>query len=739
MAPVPTSLESADPEDLGRREFTKARKGWDILEVRAHVLAMASEIKRLRGLESDLGARVRTLETSLRDQADLDESKLTQMVGEETARVLEAARTAATEIRQKAEDAAARLVREAQERAGELTKEATETRDRSVRDADELAERARTTSDELVAAAKVEAVLLRETAESETRELREAATEILAARTTEAEAAATAIRVEAEAVLEQAKTDADEAREAAEVFAVNRKALAESDAESIVTAARDQSRDMLAETKVARERMLADLSERRHAARQQLESLRAARERMLESFAAAREAFDRSDDHLVEALPHARQAAEDAAAAVVLDLDAAALIGELGLSDPILDEPEGADTPDSAGAVGDAPGAPMREGASSADQVTSAIEPRAVENDGVPSDEPSEIDEEDPADAGAEGDEGSHLRLVSSGPGLAAVDDLDDDDHDDDDHDSINDASVDPDSGAADAIFARLRADVAPVQDSSSDAPAMLEVATLGSASADADSSAKASATTIEVDTPAEESSTAVIIDLVAPSGLLDDRDAALGTTERTLGRRLKRAISDHENVVLDRIRRHRKGPLELSLLGEADDLVLAVAVAALDDVTEAVSAGSTFLDDDGHGGAVQSAEIAEELTASLGSTTVEPLLGRLGDAISAHDTGSGSDDLIAVCRSIYREAKGDSIVAIAGDLVTTAFNRGILESAQPGVRHCWLVDNGGLPCPDAEDNSLSDPVVAGEEFPTGHVSPAAHPGCRCLLAPPPH
>jgi hypothetical protein len=46
-----------------------------------------------------------------------------------------------------------------------------------------------------------------------------------------------------------------------------------------------------------------------------------------------------------------------------------------------------------------------------------------------------------------------------------------------------------------------------------------------------------------------------------------------------------------------------------------------------------------------------------------------------------------------------------------------------------------WLVDPDGPASPDCEDNSLADPVMVGDGFPTGHTNPPAHPGCRCLLA----
>jgi hypothetical protein len=43
---------------------------------------------------------------------------------------------------------------------------------------------------------------------------------------------------------------------------------------------------------------------------------------------------------------------------------------------------------------------------------------------------------------------------------------------------------------------------------------------------------------------------------------------------------------------------------------------------------------------------------------------------------------------------------------------------------------------SGESPCPDCEDNGLNGAQAPGEEFPTGHAYPPAHPGCRCLLAP---
>jgi hypothetical protein len=68
--------------------------------------------------------------------------------------------------------------------------------------------------------------------------------------------------------------------------------------------------------------------------------------------------------------------------------------------------------------------------------------------------------------------------------------------------------------------------------------------------------------------------------------------------------------------------------------------------------------------------------------------------------------------------------------------VVLAAFNRALYEATDAGTQLRWLVDDGGSPCPDAEDNALAGLVVRGEPFPTGHCFPPAHPGCRCLLVP---
>jgi hypothetical protein len=88
---------------------------------------------------------------------------------------------------------------------------------------------------------------------------------------------------------------------------------------------------------------------------------------------------------------------------------------------------------------------------------------------------------------------------------------------------------------------------------------------------------------------------------------------------------------------------------------------------------------------------------------------------------------------------SAYREWKGERIEGLAGDHVVAAVSLGTLAAlgtGGTGVEWVAVAAAGGTPCPDCEDNGLNGAQAAGEEFPTGHAYPPAHPGCRCLLAP---
>jgi hypothetical protein len=124
-------------------------------------------------------------------------------------------------------------------------------------------------------------------------------------------------------------------------------------------------------------------------------------------------------------------------------------------------------------------------------------------------------------------------------------------------------------------------------------------------------------------------------------------------------------------------------------------------------------------------------------LANELGEALALPLRERVSASLRE---AAGDDEALADgVRAAYRDWKTHRIGMQTRDTVFAAFNLGLYEATPPETPQRWLVDDGGSPCPDAEDNSLAGLVVKGEPYPTGHCFPPAHPGCRCLLVPAPH
>jgi hypothetical protein len=319
---------------------------------------------------------------------------------------------------------------------------------------------------------------------------------------------------------------------------------------------------------------------------------------------------------------------------------------------------------------------------------------------------------------------GSRLRLVPGGG-----EDLVDDDFDDDES-SEEDAGGDGAEASVEAIFARIRADQS--DDDEADAGPDGPDAVIISLESERIEVAMPSDTSLEL---VEDVASG---EVESQPHLLDRRDETIGSIERVVSRKLKRVLSDQENSVLHVVRGNRKARSTDELLGTAADRSSALSAAAVGELAAAVTAGAGFLDDSDHGRVVDPIDAASRLSGRVDEWLGDPLRQQLERAVAESDVTGDRADLADRVRATYREWKGDKLAELCGDLVTLAFNRGILASATAGASHCWLVDHGGLPCVDAEDNHLAGPVVGDEQFPTGDLQPPAHPGCRCLLAPPP-
>lgn len=211
---------------------------------------------------------------------------------------------------------------------------------------------------------------------------------------------------------------------------------------------------------------------------------------------------------------------------------------------------------------------------------------------------------------------------------------------------------------------------------------------------------------------------------------LLQRRDEAIEAIESALARKLKRALQDEHNDVLDRLRSCKGAPSVSAVLPEPANQQARYATAAADLLVEAARSGARFVS---AGDADPAAPEVADLVADLTEALVGPLRrGVEGELESGHEDASVIADKIGAA---YRECKSQRLERLAGDATIGAFSRGTL-SAAAGTDLRWVVDDGDVACPDCDDNALAGPTRCGQQYPTGQSHPPAHAGCRCLLVP---
>jgi DivIVA domain-containing protein len=201
--------------------------------------------------------------------------------------------------------------------------------------------------------------------------------------------------------------------------------------------------------------------------------------------------------------------------------------------------------------------------------------------------------------------------------------------------------------------------------------------------------------------------------------------------------RKIKRILADEQNEVLGLMR-------AASSVTSVEDLVTdAVAhtaryVEAMSTELAAAHLAGAGTSGEGVDESTKSVSIAsgdlERITTFVAGGLVEPLRSRLDRAVL--DVGGDIDDSIRRVRAVYREWKTQHIDQHLEDVMRLAYGLGVVAGVPTGTKMCWLMDPKGVPCPDAEDNSLAGEVASGDPYPTGHTYAPAYPGCRCLVLP---
>jgi hypothetical protein len=217
----------------------------------------------------------------------------------------------------------------------------------------------------------------------------------------------------------------------------------------------------------------------------------------------------------------------------------------------------------------------------------------------------------------------------------------------------------------------------------------------------------------------------------------LQARAAMIAPAAAELSRSLKRALRMEQNDLLDELRHLAKHAKPHDLLpGEAAAKRLVESVYS--GISLAYCAGANFYAEV-LGAPAPSAAVptgpARSIASELAEEVRSTLHRRLEPGLSS--PGDGDDDYPAVVNAAFRDWKGTRVEGLAGDYVTRAFAQAVVDRSKPEHgKLIWVVDDGDTKCPDCDDNAVAGPQAAGTEFPTGHLLPPVHPGCRCLLVP---
>ena len=219
--------------------------------------------------------------------------------------------------------------------------------------------------------------------------------------------------------------------------------------------------------------------------------------------------------------------------------------------------------------------------------------------------------------------------------------------------------------------------------------------------------------------------------------GVFDHRDEVLEPIMVLITRKMKRVLADEENSMLTYLQAKKSVVALEKVVPSADEHLQMYVEALSEDVISAAMAGaqslSKSLKADLRKRVTRSA-VMQVVSRTMDESTIRPLREKIQRAVE--QSNGDKDEMSNLIRSVYREMKMQRVEQQVSDIARMAYSRGAYLVLDQGTQVCWMVDPNGPSCADAEDNSLAGSTDLGSEFPTGHVHPTAHAGCRCLIAP---
>ncbi|MEI7971813.1 MAG: DivIVA domain-containing protein [Actinomycetota bacterium] len=219
--------------------------------------------------------------------------------------------------------------------------------------------------------------------------------------------------------------------------------------------------------------------------------------------------------------------------------------------------------------------------------------------------------------------------------------------------------------------------------------------------------------------------------------GVFDHRDEVLEPILVQVTRKMKRVLADEENSMLTYLQGKKSIVALEKVLPTAEEHLQMYVEALAEDIISAAMAGaqslSKSLKADLRKRITRSA-VMQVVSRTMDESTIRPLREKIQRAVEQSD--GDKDEMSNLVRSVYREMKMQRVEQQVSDITRMAYSRGAYLVLDQGTKVCWMVDPNGPSCADAEDNSLAGSTDLGSEFPTGHLHPTAHAGCRCLVAP---
>jgi cell division septum initiation protein DivIVA len=211
-----------------------------------------------------------------------------------------------------------------------------------------------------------------------------------------------------------------------------------------------------------------------------------------------------------------------------------------------------------------------------------------------------------------------------------------------------------------------------------------------------------------------------------ATGELFARRDAALEESLAALTRKVKRALQDDQNVMLERLR-DVKAMITTELEDEHDQRAR-YGAAAIDALEDAAAAGAQFAKDEAAvpGGPVSQAAL-NDCAADLAVTIVLALRKR----ILADGSGDGPDRVNAA----YKEWRGARVERLCTDAARRAFEVGVVAASEGRYVRFYVAPNDA-PCDVCALDAASGERLAGQNFPSGSPHPPLHAGCACAVLP---